>query len=176
MSNNREDTRTVSPTAERIKALEWHKLLEELSDLPLLVPGSQTLVFQAVRKLQEQARALIGTLASAEPKSDGVEIIHAERQRQVQQEGRTPEHDDEHSRGEMAIAAACYALEGTDAWVSYPDDDPAGSGWPWGQRWWKPKDKLRNLARAGALIAAEIDRFLRDSSTPASAAPIEENK
>lgn len=92
---------------------------------------------------------------------DGIAIIAAERRRQLERENWTPEHDDEHGRGEMAIAGACYAVVGTDASVQYPDDDPEGSGWPWGGRWFKPKDDIRNLARAGALIAAEIDRLLR---------------
>lgn len=39
-----------------------------------------------------------------------LEEIAAERQRQIEVEGWTPNHDDEHDRGEMANAAACYAL------------------------------------------------------------------
>lgn len=92
----------------------------------------------------------------------GCELIAAERERQMSAEGWTPEHDSEHGRGEMAIAAACYAVECADALVLYPDDNPEGSGWPWGELWWKPKDHIRNLVRAGALIAAEIDRIQRN--------------
>jgi len=34
--------------------------------------------------------------------------------------------------------------------------------WPWEASWWKPSDDpIRNLAKAGALIAAEIDRLQR---------------
>ncbi len=36
--------------------------------------------------------------------------VLAERRRQVQVEGWTPAHDDEHGNGEMAVAASCYAL------------------------------------------------------------------
>lgn len=104
-------------------------------------------------------------------RQDGVSIIAAERQRHFTVEGWTPEHDDEHEHGELAVAAACYAVEGTDARVSYPRDDPEGSGWPWGEQWWKPKDDIRNLARAGALIAAEIDRLQRQGVTTPSPAP-----
>jgi hypothetical protein len=39
--------------------------------------------------------------------------------------------------------------ENTEAW----------QWWPWSFEWWKPKDRIRNLVRAGALIAAEIDRL-----------------
>jgi hypothetical protein len=34
--------------------------------------------------------------------------------------------------------------------------------WPWDKEWWKPSDDpTRNLVKAGALIAAEIDRLQR---------------
>ena len=35
----------------------------------------------------------------------GIERIAKERQRQIEQEGWTPEHDDHHAEGEMAAAA-----------------------------------------------------------------------
>lgn len=93
--------------------------------------------------------------------AEGVKRIAAERQRQIEREGWTLEHDDEHEHGELAVAGAWYAIQGTDATMEYPDDDPEGSGWPWGKQWCKPKDDIANLTRAGALIAAEIDRLLR---------------
>jgi len=35
--------------------------------------------------------------------------------------------------------------------------------WPWGSEWWKPsKDPIRDLVKAGALIAAEIDRLQKE--------------
>lgn len=99
--------------------------------------------------------------ANAEPR-DGAALIAAERRRQVEAEGYTPEHDDQHRHGEIAIAAACYAIHSTDAWVVYPDEcNPDVPGWPWGSASWKPKGRVRDLVRAGALIAAEIDRERR---------------
>lgn len=47
--------------------------------------------------------------------------VQAERRRQVEAEGWTPEHDDEHSHGQIARAAACYALAGSSA----PNDGTA---------------------------------------------------
>jgi hypothetical protein len=85
--------------------------------------------------------------------SQGVELIKAERQRQVKVEGWTPEHDAKHTEGELATAAACYALGELD------------NTWPWEAHWWKPKDRISNLVRAGALIAAEIDRLLAKPKT-----------
>lgn len=90
--------------------------------------------------------------------TSGVELIRRERERQIEVEGWSANHDLQHDCGELAVAAACYAVDHTDAKVTYPRDDPEGSGWPWGEEWWKPKDTIRNLVRAGALIAAEIDR------------------
>lgn len=83
--------------------------------------------------------------------SDGLAVIAAERKRQVEAEGWTPEHDDEHATGELANAAVCYALGRRTVW------------WPWSLDWWKPSpdNRIRELAKAGALIAAEIDRLQR---------------
>lgn len=92
----------------------------------------------------------------------GIELIAQERAAQVSREGWTPEHDDEHSAGEMAQAAACYAAVACEQ--AKGEDGPFvhdPSLWPWDASWFKPKDQLRNLVRAGALIAAEIDRVQR---------------
>jgi hypothetical protein len=94
----------------------------------------------------------------------GVELIAAERKRQIEQEGWTPEHDDAHSRREMQAAAECYMAYGCNArWQSQ-----APMLWPWDDKWWKPSysDEIRNLVKAGALIAAEIDRLQRTKETP----------
>jgi DNA-binding XRE family transcriptional regulator len=82
----------------------------------------------------------------------GVELIADERLRQVTQEGYTAEHDDAHSS--LLPAAICYAVENGE------NSDPP-IGWPWARRDWKPAGRIRNLVRAGALIAAELDREIR---------------
>lgn len=87
--------------------------------------------------------------------SEGIKLIAAERQRQIEQEGWTPEHDDQHAPGELLAAAICYAICCLNGSSAKP---PL---WPWGAAWWKPKAPVRNLTKAGALIAAEIDRLLR---------------
>ncbi|MGR0183189.1 hypothetical protein [Azospirillum aestuarii] len=94
-----------------------------------------------------------------------VEITH-ERLRQIEQEGWTPEHDDKHGNGEMATAAACYVLNGADS----PNPAPPNAyptWWPWVARWWKPKDRRRDLIRAAALLVAEIERLDRATGTGA---------
>jgi hypothetical protein len=87
----------------------------------------------------------------------GAVKILVERHRQVQEEGWTPEHDDEHEFGQLSDAAVCYLLRvGNPSFVKPPE------WWPWSADWWKPSDDpLRNLVKAGALAAAEIDRLQR---------------
>lgn len=103
---------------------------------------------------------------------NGVERIAKERKRQVDEERWTAQHDDLLVWGELAKAAACYAVDATDAEVvdlsigGVIDENhlvqDGAHGFPWDDNWWKPSaDPIRNLEKAGALIAAEIDRLLR---------------
>lgn len=97
--------------------------------------------------------------------SAALDDIAAERARQIHLEGWSPEHDDHHSRGEMAQAAACYALESSTKnalalhrrWVQAF----VAAAWPWEGAWWKPTDRRRDLVKAGSLIVAEIERIDR---------------
>jgi len=91
---------------------------------------------------------------------DALNLIAAERHRQVAEEGWTPKHGDLHRGGEMAMAAASYALPDQHRGCCDPD---APLHWPWDAEWWKPSpdDRIRELVKAGALIAAEIDRLQR---------------
>lgn len=86
-----------------------------------------------------------------------IEEIAAERQRQITEEGWTPEHDDKHVGGLMAAAAGCYALF-ADA---YPNAGQPPPEWPWDKKSWKPKAWRRDLIRSGALIVAEVERIDR---------------
>lgn len=87
--------------------------------------------------------------------------VQAERRRQITAEGWTPEHDDQHSHGQMARAAACYALAGSSA----PNDGTAALlvslAWPWDEQWWKPSTARRDMVKACALALAEIERLDR---------------
>lgn len=107
----------------------------------------------------------------------GAQRIATERRRQMQAEGWDEAHDDKHWHGELAAVAVCYAApvpvflrrEFEDA-VTFADPWPPG----WDECWDKrPRDKdgrlrtpsleerIRMMEKAGALIAAEIDRLLR---------------
>lgn len=112
----------------------------------------------------------------------GAELISMERERQVKVEGYTPEHDDAYTKAEggayntcLADAAICYAF------IAAADEDLRKFGrvntnhpflfcpvhWPWHNEHWKPsqgdsnQDRIKELVKAGALIAAEIDRLQR---------------
>lgn len=95
----------------------------------------------------------------------GLELIIYERERQITQEGWSKERDAQvHSRGQLALAAACYIYD----YMSRPKQrgtayyhNEAVKFWPWDKGWWKPTpdDDVRQLVKAGALIAAEIDRL-----------------
>jgi hypothetical protein len=89
---------------------------------------------------------------------NGAEMIAAERWRQTEVEGWDAWHDDaEHTTGELVEAAVCYALAGIGA-----ESDVVPARWPWVDADWKPsRDGIVSLTKAGALIAAEIDRLLR---------------
>lgn len=100
----------------------------------------------------------------------GIELIAEERQRQISEEGWTPEHDDDHQEFELAAAGATYALKA----AGFPDaphiigDNIRFNNevplWPFSLEAWKPGEPIRDLVKAGALIAAEIDRLQRKQS------------
>ena len=92
---------------------------------------------------------------------NGAERIAAERQRQIEMEGWTSKHDDQWNNGELARAAMCYCME--PAHIEDGDENVVPSEWPWFWEDWKPTpdNRIRELEKAGALIAEEIDRLLR---------------
>ena len=107
--------------------------------------------------------------------------IRAERVRQIHKEGWTEAHDDVHALGEMARAAACYALQSTigDPERHFEAQIDGGTTmfrrkfftvgtlnisyllWPWEGKWWKPTTARRDLVKAAALIVADIERLDR---------------
>jgi hypothetical protein len=89
----------------------------------------------------------------------GIELIAAERQRQLEVEKWDAGHDDEHDSEELARAAACYAMP--TSWRKYFAGFVAAI-WPWLDGWKPtPDNRIRELAKSGALSAAEIDRLQR---------------
>lgn len=100
------------------------------------------------------------------PIIDVIDEISGERLRQERAEGWTEAHDDQHTGGEMAIAAAGYAYMAS---VSNFDREKvkregAPYRWPWSSQWWKPTNRRRDLIKAAALIVAEIERLDRQKA------------
>lgn len=123
---------------------------------------------------------------SAKSRSPGCDLIKAERMRQLDKLKWSHEHDDAHVGSELAIVAACYAMperalvcESTEDGTHFAFVDPFPLGWDDAREdeWidepthakklltWEVK-RIRLLEKAGALIAAEIDRLLRKQEGP----------
>lgn len=117
---------------------------------------------RAERHAAERARDQANMMLMSFPNSPlagyrdaAVEAIAIERQRQIDVEGRTLEHDDRLRDGSIYRAAQAYFLQA----IGFTD--AARSCWPWGWDWWKPTTPARDLEKAGALALAEKDRLRR---------------
>lgn len=131
--------------------------------MPGCPPGKVTVDVRDLRELLHHFGRIDAELRAihqqAAPLSAALADIAAERRRQIEAEGWTPEHDDAHSDGQMATAAACYAISAHSPLRYKRIIMP--SWWPWDSTWWKPSTTRRDLVKAGALIAAEIERLDR---------------
>ena len=105
----------------------------------------------------------------------GVELIAEERERQIEKEGWGEKHDSKWIFGELARAGSAYASDASyrirnkelhQTHLAYPKG-AAHPDWPWSSEWWNPTpdDDVRQLVKAGALIAAEIDRLKREEES-----------
>lgn len=129
---------------------------EYLLHNPMLTFGPEVLA------LIGEVRALRSRPAKVSTDADGVQLIAWERHRQIMEEGFDPQHDDTHVEGELRWAMYCYAIRNSS------NSNPP-QGWPWDVASWKPSPlEVQNLVKAGALIAAEIDRLLRLQAPPDS--------
>ncbi len=93
---------------------------------------------------------------------DGAGLIAEERQRQKDEEGYTAEHDAQFCNGELGQMAACYCKVAGVLFVK--------ATWPENldfalcKRESYPYPSLKDLVRAGALIAAETDRLIAEAA------------
>lgn len=109
---------------------------------------------------------------------DGALLIAAERQRQIEQEGFNKTHDDKYNGtkpGALTMGAICYStMAGSSPAMRDKLRVAHPLYWPWNLQWWKPgKDntnasRIRELVKAGALLAAEIDRLQREADSHAN--------
>ncbi|CCH54463.1 hypothetical protein BN8_03635 [Fibrisoma limi BUZ 3] len=105
----------------------------------------------------------------------GIELIAKEREEHTTKHEWTPEHDDQQDQSQLATAAVAVLLMDThvDIWVG--SGETAFSVWPWKEidPWFiniQKKSRIDQLAVAGSLIAAEIDRLQRLSAKEATSA------
>lgn len=91
--------------------------------------------------------------------NNGCELIAKERERQINELGYDVKNDELYSKNELSDAAICYAMTETRRFVD-------NFVWPWDKKFWKPtpEDRIKELTKAGALIAAQIDRELHELS------------
>lgn len=97
----------------------------------------------------------------------GLLLIQEERLRQVEVEGFSQSRDLKYENGELIQAARAYLFAARELGIPKSNNPMDISEppryWPWDKKWWKPTDKKRCLEKAGALIAAELDRLARES-------------
>lgn len=98
----------------------------------------------------------------------GSQQIADERERQISQEGWTVENDALHTERELLCAASAYQQSAMQNTGNAPISSVmrryiVNMFWPvtWNPDWFKPSNPIRDLVKAGALIAAEIDRLQR---------------
>lgn len=103
---------------------------------------------------------------------NGIDLITNERTRQIESEGYSvPEDFRKYRNDELIRAAVVYAMPFD---IREAELSPCTEGsnhaaaittfkkllWPWEEKWWKPSaDRKKDLVKAGALIAAELDRI-----------------
>lgn len=123
---------------------------------------------QSWEQLKPWERDQYRRAVSGIPRERGATSIGRERLRQTAEEGFSAEHDDRHADAELVAAALAYATVAVMQQVRADAAEmlrgcppPTGYGWPHGWRWNPAATSRENLIKAGALIAAELDRLDR---------------
>lgn len=131
----------------------WYRLPLATSD-NLVIIGVFTIASLARGYVLERIFEMLGWRVRL---SAFASAVIAERQRQQDVEGWTPEHDDAHDVGELARAGSSYAVH-----AGGEKSDQLPIYWPWSAEWWKPAGFRRDLVKACALIVAEGEKFDRN--------------
>jgi len=104
-----------------------------------------------------------------------IDLIKEERRRQIKEMGYDDKHDDEHDKEELIQASKCYLEQVllNSHIMNFDDsyneklrlyrDVKIPKKWPpeFTPGSWNPDSPIKDLVKAAALIAAEIDRRLR---------------
>lgn len=108
--------------------------------------------------LSEERAMLIYLLTVGSDRLRPLVEIYKERERQRNEKGYDANHDDAHKAGELANAAACYAIPANDRKVLEIHENL------WPQDWDAPKPgdtRRQELIKAIALLLAEVERLDR---------------
>lgn len=137
------------------------------------IPLHLNLVFTLIMTVVSLARQFVlrrvfEALHIRRPMSAFVLAVIAERFRQIEQEGWSVDHDDDHRTGELATAGAAYAKHARLHLEPEPRETISAvphfympNFWPWSPDWWKPAGFRRDLVKSAALIIAEGEKFDR---------------
>lgn len=87
-----------------------------------------------------------------------IEVIAEERLRQIEREGYSPAHDQQHTPQELARAGIAYGV----AFCGWPQD-ARSAWWPWAEPGFRP-DPTKDLPRSGAMMVSAIARQVRPAS------------
>ena len=93
-----------------------------------------------------------------------LELVKDERVKQINKHGYTHEHDDGHTDGSIADAAACYAATAQVYKIKeFNELFPMKTLYPWGMRYFKKEEKSRKdqIITACAMLMAEWERLDR---------------
>lgn len=143
-------------------------------------PNIAAIAARLMRHYDADVRAIAASaLTQAPDRAPAVGVaaeVIAERFRQIESKGWSRPHDDQHSKGEIALAAGAYAVHA--AALLNPGSSLQHLSellWPWPPSGWKPASPSyderpcrRDLVRAAALIVAEIERLDRAEAEAAA--------
>lgn len=106
----------------------------------------------------------------------GAELITEERHRQINKCGNSAALDDNYKKGTLAMAAITYATVASSSPIireSFREraaQNQRLNHWPWESQYLRVSaddchsSRIRELTKAGALIAAEIDKLQREDN------------
>lgn len=111
-------------------------------------------VDMAKSAFEAQLTAWVGNYFLPSVLTPGSLTVVKERERQIMGEGFTVKNDREaYTSKQLARAAFCYLAHYVGVGIL------EGGWWPWTWDWFKPSTPERSLAKAGALVMAELDRL-----------------
>ncbi|MEC4091602.1 crAss001_48 related protein [Pseudoalteromonas rubra] len=109
---------------------------------------------------------------------EGIDLIAMERWDQIHAKGYDTVHDQQYKTSALGNAAICYAIMAgctprmRKRFRHFNKQGRPPNGWPWSSAHFKPgegdsdQERVRELTKAAALIAAEIDRIERKKQSP----------